>query len=468
MIPRCLVISPLLVVLRLSSPALSKTRHLQVSDCVQRSAAAMAASGAPEHAAAPDASTFGGDPLSWHDVLQTLPAEARRYKDATLTELNGLKRKCITVLPRSAMLKGEKLCNASVTWKTKFIHGVHDKAKCRSYFAGHAFDKTHADCCGPVAKFISVLLILCLSAMHGWHLTGLDFEMACLNADLDVPCHTRAPARVKECDEDGNELCWKRASCTCDHPASGALWANLLAKRSRDHGFAQLLADQRVFTIWKDDWTFTIVAVNIGDCTLASNSQARGDQIRAELSQMFPGKDLGRLDAFCGAQIHHSKAGLRLSLLHCLKIVFSLFNVLPLQPRTGTLANPLSSRPLKADCPPEVLPDTKPKCLKLTGALTWVCTHCRLDCFPIHAITRVMHSPCQCLEILICLCRRACSTQSWDLRFHCVRHLATAPLRPVDFVLCAFCDSSWADDPGAVCSTGGCFLFLQRSRRHFF
>ena len=75
----------------------------------------MAASGAPEHAAAPDASTFGGDPVSWRDILQALPAEARRYKDATLAELNGLKRKCITVLPRSAMPKGEKLYNASVS-----------------------------------------------------------------------------------------------------------------------------------------------------------------------------------------------------------------------------------------------------------------------------------------------------------------------------------------------------------------
>jgi hypothetical protein len=67
------------------------------------------------------------------------------------------------------------------------------------------------------------------------------------------------------------------------HPASGALWANSLAKRLRDHGFKQLLADQCVFTIWNDDWTFAIVAVNFDDCTLASNSQACVDQIRAEL-----------------------------------------------------------------------------------------------------------------------------------------------------------------------------------------
>jgi hypothetical protein len=117
----------------------------------------------------------------------------------------------------------------------------------------------------------------------------------------------------------------------------------LLAKRLRAHGFTQLLTrtDQRVFTIWNDDWPFAIVAVNVDDCTLASNSQAQacGDQIRVELLQMFPGKDLGRLDAFCGMQIHHSKTGTRVSLLHYLTKCFSLFNILPLQPRTGTIAN---------------------------------------------------------------------------------------------------------------------------------
>ena len=98
--------------------------------------------------------------------------------------------------------------------------------------------------------------------------------------------------------------------------------------------------------------------------------------------------------------------------------------------------------------------------------LIWVYTHCRLDlAFPIHAITRVMHNPCQKhLDIVIHLCRYVCTTQAWDLCFHYVPHLATAPLRSIDFVFYAFCDSSWADDPDAMCSTGGFFLFLQRGQ----
>jgi hypothetical protein len=47
--------------------------------------------------------------------------------------------------------------------------------------------------------------------------------MACLDADLDVPCCTRAPTCMKEHDKDGNKLCWKCTSCTHGHPASGAL-----------------------------------------------------------------------------------------------------------------------------------------------------------------------------------------------------------------------------------------------------
>ena len=196
------------------------------------------------------------------------------------------------------------LYNASVMWTTKFINGAYDKTKCRSCFAGHTFDKTHTDCYAPVAKFISVLIVLCLSAMHGWYLTGLDFEMAYLNAELDVPCYMRAPTCMKEYDAAGHELYWKCTSCIYGHPASGALWAQLLAKRLREKGFQQLLTDQCVFTIWEDDFTFTIVAVNVDDCILASNSRAYGDKIRAELLSMFPGKDLGRLDAFCGMQIY--------------------------------------------------------------------------------------------------------------------------------------------------------------------
>ena len=437
-----------------------------LADCVRYSAHAMAATGVPEHVAAPDASTFGGDPVSWRDILQMPDAESKRYKEATMKELNGLKLKCITTMPRSSIPKGEKLYNASVMWTTKFINGSYDKTKCRSCFAGHTFDKSHTDCYAPVAKFISVLIVLCLSAMHGWFLTGLDFEMAYLNADLDVPCYMRAPTCMKEYDDFGHELYWKCTSCIYGHPASGALWSNLLAKRFREHGFKQLLTDQCVFTIWKDNFTFTIVTVNVDDCILASNSQAYGDQIRAELLAMFPGKDLGRLDAFCGMQIKHTDTGLRVSLHHYLTKFFALFNILPLQPKTGTLPNPLSSRPTKADCPPDILPTIKAKYLKLTGMLIWVYTHCRLDlAFPIHAITRVMHNPCQKhLDIVIHLCRYVCTTQAWDLCFHYVPHLATAPLRSIDFVFYAFCDSSWADDPDAMCSTGGFFLFLQRGQ----
>jgi len=41
-----------------------------------------------------------------------------------------------------------------------------------------------------------------------------------------------------------------------------------------------------------------------------------------------------------------------------------------------------------------------------------------------------------------------------------VANLATAPLRSIDFIFYAFCDSSHADDPVTLCSTAGYFIHL--------
>ena len=59
----------------------------------------------------------------------------------------------------------------------------------------------------------------------------------------------------------------------------------------------------------------------------ASNDKAYGDFIRSELLKLFPGTDLGKLDAFCGVKIIHSDDGLKLSLQHYLDNFFSLFNI---------------------------------------------------------------------------------------------------------------------------------------------
>ena len=80
--------------------------------------------------------------------------------------------------------------------------------------------------------------------------------------------------------------------------------ARHLAQALINYGFHQLRSDNCVFTIWKDTLTFAIVVCNVDDCIIASNSSVYGDEIRHDLLGLFPGTDLGQLNAFCGIQIH--------------------------------------------------------------------------------------------------------------------------------------------------------------------
>jgi len=406
---------------------------------------------------------FRGDPTSWADVLR-LPVPAQvRYRNATLAELQGLKDSgCIRLIPRANIVKGATIFNASIMWTTKFRNGAYDKTKCRCCLAGNRFDKSYTDCFAPVVRFGSVLVLICLSAMFGWCTTGLDFTMAYLNADLDEACFMRAPVCMREFSEQGEELYWSCEKAIYGHPKSGRAWNQHLVKALTNYGFHQFRSDQCVFSKWDSDFVFSIICVHTDDVLIFSNSKEYGDKIRADLLATFPGTDLGSISSFCGVQIKRDTGGISLSLRHYLDQFFSLYNITPL---TGPLT-PLTARPLKSECPAEAEPWIKQRYLKLTGCLIWIFSHCRLDlAYPIHAVTRVMHSPTLAhLGILVHLCRYVCATAHLCLRYFYVPELAGAAIGSLDFVFYTYCDSSFADDPDSMCSTGGYYIFLQKGQ----
>ena len=406
---------------------------------------------------------FRGDPTSWADILRLPEPIQKRYQNATMKELKGLKSsKCIRLVPRSEIPRGETIFHASITWTTKFRNGAYDKTKCRCCLAGNRFDKSFTDCFAPVVRFGSVLVLLCLAAMFGWSTTGLDFTMAYLNANLDEACFMRAPACMREFNGRGEELYWSCEKAIYGHPKSGRAWNIHLVNALTDYGFHQFRSDQCVFSKWESNSVFSIICVHTDDVLIFSNSKVYGDKIRADLLAMFPGTDLGSISSFCGVQIKHETSGITLSLRHYVDQFCSLYNIKPL---TGPLT-PLAGRPLKAECPEEPEPWIKQRYLKLTGCLIWIFSHCRLDlAYPIHAVTRVMHSPTLAhLGILVHLCRYVCATANFCLKFFYVPELANAEIGSLDFVFYTYCDSSFADDPDSMCSTGGYYIFLQKGQ----
>jgi hypothetical protein len=126
------------------------------------------------------------DPKSQHEIDRMEPKDAKRFNDATVAEVNGMKSKHVfRNTTMEELPAGTKVYQSVVNWTSKTNLGIYVKTKCRICFGGHRYDKTYADTFAPTVNFCTVLVIIYLSAMFGWFMGSLDYSQAYLNASID-------------------------------------------------------------------------------------------------------------------------------------------------------------------------------------------------------------------------------------------------------------------------------------------
>ena len=149
------------------------------------------------------------DPKSQTEIDRMDPTDAKRFNDATISEVNGMKgKKVFEYATIDELPPGTTIYQSVVNWTSKTNLGVYVKTKCRICFGGHRYDKSYADTFAPTVNFCTVLVIICLSAMFGWFMGGLDYSQAYLNANIDEICVMRAPISVREYNPRGKEYYW--------------------------------------------------------------------------------------------------------------------------------------------------------------------------------------------------------------------------------------------------------------------
>jgi hypothetical protein len=164
------------------------------------------------------------DPKSQRDINSMQPADAKRFNDATLAEVDGMKRKGVMELRTLESLPRQtKIFQSVVNWTSKTNLGVYIKTKCRICFGGPRYDKSSSDTFAPTVNFCTVLTMICLSAIFSWYLRSIDYSQAYLNADLDEICVMQAPESVREYDDNGNEYFWLLKKAIYGHPKSSRL-----------------------------------------------------------------------------------------------------------------------------------------------------------------------------------------------------------------------------------------------------
>ena len=406
----------------------------------------------------------GRDPKSQREIDRLPPEEAKRYNDATRAEFNGMKKKQVMELvPASSIPSATQIYPSVVNWTTKKVLGIYSKTKCRICFGGHRYDKTYTDCFAPTVNFTTVLMILCIGTMFGWTFGSLDYSQAYLNADIDELCYMRAPESLREYDHKGDELYWRLKKVIYGHPKGSRLWADCLHKKLQQLGFTQFKTDQCAYAKW-DNWntsrigadsTITIILVHSDDLILASNNHDNLQNIKIQLLQAFEGVDQGDLTSFCGVEINSTPTSLELSMDYYWDKLLTKFDISD----SDLQDTPLKAKILRSECPATPDKARQREYLQIIGSIIYGYTHCRLDlAHAVNMFTRVMHSPSanhlvQLRNFLKYINKTKASRMTY--------HKDPSVYYGMDFTFFGNVDSSHADDPDTMRSTGGWFFFLR-------
>jgi transposase InsO family protein len=412
------------------------------------------------------------DPKSQRDIDRMQPSDAKRFNDATLSEVNGMKQKGVMELRTlDSLPQHTKIYQSVVNWTSKTNLGIYVKTKCRICFGGHRYDKSSTDTFAPTVNFCTVLIMICLSAMFSWHLGSVDYSQAYLNADLDEICVMQAPQSVREFDENNKEYFWLLKKAIYGHPKSSRLWAECLHRKLLHMGYEQFLTDQCVYGKWTnwdntiikgqtipDNMSFVFLLIHSDDIIIISHKASTMNAAKADLLKAFDGTDNGNLTSFCGVEIKVKENQISLSMEYYWNKLMAKFNV----PEHEVEDSPVKTKILRSECPAVPDPAIKNNYLQIIGSIIYGFTHCRLDlAFPVNLMTRVMHSPAeQHYKLLHKLLRYINGTKNWDLTFY----KDVTVQYGMEFVFFCCVDSAHADDDETHRSTGGWFFFLRRGQ----
>ncbi|CAH9071582.1 unnamed protein product [Cuscuta epithymum] len=304
--------------------------------------------------------------------------------------------------------------------------------------AGIDYNETFA----PVAKMVTVRLLLAVAAARNWELHQMDVHNAFLHGDLAEEVYMRPPPGFSS--SRPGLVCRLRKSLYGLRQAPRC-WFAKLATALKQYGFLQSYSDYSLFTLHKDDVQMHVL-IYVDDMIIAGNNSTALSRFKNYLHSCFHMKDLGVLKYFLGIEVARSTDGIFLCQRKYILDIISEAGLLGAKPSSF----PMEQNHSLGLATGELLADPE-SYRRLVGRLIYL-SFTRPDlAYSVHSLSQFMQAP-----------RR----EHWSAALRVVRYLKGSPGQGIllssssTLTLTAWCDSDWASCPLTRRSLTGWLVFL--------
>lgn len=381
-------------------------------------------------------------------------SEAKKSKewcnavDAEFSSLEDLDTWEVCSLP-----KGKRTVGCKWIFKLKLhADGTVERHKGRLVAKGYTQTEgiDYVETFSPVAKMVTVKMILSLAAKRKWILHQLDISNAFLNGDLHEEIYMDLPPGYAE--RKGNNLppnaCLRLKKSIYGLKQASRQWFEKFSSAILSLGFEQINGDHTLFLLSSSQGNI-ILLVYVDDILIASDTEAAVSWFVTQLRSHFKLRDLGVLKYFLGLEIARSASGISIC-QH--KYVLELL----------TDAGLLGCRPSSVPMDPsvklsaedgELLPSAEPY-RRLIGKLMYLTTTRPDISFAVNKLCQYSSAP-----------RKPHLYAAHKVLHYLKGTIGQGLFFPADddYQLTAFCDADWSNCPDTRRSVTGSCIFIGHS-----
>jgi len=176
----------------------------------------------------------------------------------------------------------------------------------------------------PVAKMISVRLVLALAALHDWKLWQLDVKNVFLYGELDKDIYMEQPPGYVS-NSYPNYVCKLKKALYGLKQAPRA-WYGKISQYLQFCGYQASDSDPSLF-VKKQESLHLVVLLYVDDMIITGNDEMEVDKLQDELAIRFDIKKLGELHHFLGLEVTNLASDIFLSQESCAKKLVERFGV---------------------------------------------------------------------------------------------------------------------------------------------